>query len=247
MQVSVRKAALVALSTLLELFPAEPSLCTAWVASALPLVRDVEASIQVGHASAAADTGTGHAFSRSQSTHSSALSFFRPDLLLVKVSRHLMRMSDMCIGCAWSEVACVPTQMRHHLSTRHNAELHSCLPNTHAKLQDSLSDWAAALLFDKAAEAGKAKAGSSRKGGAAAAAGTNNDMDWHSDAADADATPAAAGTVFHELRPLLAAVSHVGSAAGACLGKLCAAMVVKKKFKPGAVAHGLEALIAGGS
>lgn len=47
MQVSVRKAALVALSTLMELFPAEPSLCTAWVASALPLVRDVEASIQV--------------------------------------------------------------------------------------------------------------------------------------------------------------------------------------------------------
>lgn len=43
----MRKAALVALSTLLELFPAEPSLCHAWVASALPLVRDVEASIQV--------------------------------------------------------------------------------------------------------------------------------------------------------------------------------------------------------
>lgn len=48
LQVSVRKAALVALSTLLELFPAERSLCTAWVTSALPLVRDVEASIQVG-------------------------------------------------------------------------------------------------------------------------------------------------------------------------------------------------------
>jgi hypothetical protein len=46
-QVSVRKAALVALSTLLELFPGEPSLCQAWVASGLPLVRDVEASIQV--------------------------------------------------------------------------------------------------------------------------------------------------------------------------------------------------------
>lgn len=45
----MRKAALVALSTLLELFPAEPSLCTAWVASALPLVRDVEVSIQVGN------------------------------------------------------------------------------------------------------------------------------------------------------------------------------------------------------
>jgi hypothetical protein len=72
-------------------------------------------------------------------------------------------------------------------------------------------------------------------------------MDWASDAAEADAAaaPAAAGTVFHELRPLLAAVSHVGSAAGACLGKLCATMVVKKKFKPGAVAQGLEALIAG--
>ncbi|WIA29655.1 hypothetical protein OEZ86_012141 [Tetradesmus obliquus] len=44
--VSVRKAALVALSTLLELFPCEPSLSQAWVASGLPLVRDVEASIQ---------------------------------------------------------------------------------------------------------------------------------------------------------------------------------------------------------
>lgn len=112
-----------------------------------------------------------------------------------------------------------------------------------------MSDWAAALLFDKAAEAGKAKAASGRKGGAAAG-GTGDDMDWNSDAADADAdaaaAPAAAGAVFHELRPLLAAVSHVGSAAGACLGKLCAAMVAKKKLKPGAVAHGLEALIAGG-
>jgi hypothetical protein len=54
MQVSVRKAALVALSTLMELFPAEPSLCTAWIASALPLVRDVEASIQVRPSSAGA-------------------------------------------------------------------------------------------------------------------------------------------------------------------------------------------------
>jgi hypothetical protein len=73
-------------------------------------------------------------------------------------------------------------------------------------------------------------------------------MDWHSDAADAEAAaaPAAAGAVFHELRPLLGAVSNVGSAAGACLGKLCAAMVVKKKIKPGAVAQGLESLIAGG-
>lgn len=43
----MRKAALVALSTLLELFPAEPSLCQAWVASVLPLVRDVEVAVQV--------------------------------------------------------------------------------------------------------------------------------------------------------------------------------------------------------
>ncbi|KAF8073170.1 Ncapd3 [Scenedesmus sp. PABB004] len=44
--VSVRKAALVALSTLVELFPGEPSLAAAWVSSALPLVRDVEATVQ---------------------------------------------------------------------------------------------------------------------------------------------------------------------------------------------------------
>jgi hypothetical protein len=56
-QVSVRKAALVALSTLLELFPAEPQLCQAWVASALPLVRDVEASIQVKGALGVPRTG----------------------------------------------------------------------------------------------------------------------------------------------------------------------------------------------
>jgi hypothetical protein len=46
-QVSVRKAALVALCTLLELFPTEPSLARAWVSSGLPLVRDVEATVQV--------------------------------------------------------------------------------------------------------------------------------------------------------------------------------------------------------
>lgn len=46
-QVSVRKASLVALSRLLELMPCEAPLCHAWVAAALPLVRDVEAGIQV--------------------------------------------------------------------------------------------------------------------------------------------------------------------------------------------------------
>ncbi len=45
-QVSVRKAALVALSRLLEFFPLEAALCAAWVRSALPLVRDAESSVQ---------------------------------------------------------------------------------------------------------------------------------------------------------------------------------------------------------
>lgn len=45
-QVSVRKAGLVALCRLLELFPQEPLLCNAWMRSAMPLVRDVESSIQ---------------------------------------------------------------------------------------------------------------------------------------------------------------------------------------------------------
>lgn len=121
-------------------------------------------------------------------------------------------------------------------------------------MQDCLSDWAAALLFDKAAEAAKFKAGG-RKGAASSqahAAGDADtmDLDWQDDTAagagsSADGTPAAA--VFHELRPLLGAVSNVGSAAGACLGKLCAAMMVKKKLKAGPVARGLEALIAGES
>lgn len=117
-------------------------------------------------------------------------------------------------------------------------------------LQDSLSDWAAALLFEKATEAAKVKLGS-KKGAAASqaasAAAAADDMDWQDDtsAAAAAGDGSAAAAVFHELRPLLAAMSHVGSAAGACLGKLCAAMAVKKKLKAGAVAKGLEALIAG--
>jgi hypothetical protein len=117
-------------------------------------------------------------------------------------------------------------------------------------LQDSLSDWAVALLFDKAVEAAKAKP-SGRKGTAtsqAAAAGAA-DMDWQDDASAAgpsgSAASGAAASVLLELRPLLAAVSNVGSAAGACLGKLCAAMGAKKKLKAAAVSKGLEALIAG--
>ncbi|KAF6260358.1 non-SMC mitotic condensation complex subunit 1-domain-containing protein [Scenedesmus sp. NREL 46B-D3] len=170
--VSVRKAALVALSTLLELFPAEPSLCHAWVASSLPLVRDVEASIQ-----------------------------------------------------------------------------------------DSLADWAAALLFDKAAAAGAAATAANKKAGkkkasaaaaAAGAAGEADDMDWQgSEAAEAEEgaavteARAVAAAAFAELRQLLAAVAAVGRAAGACLGKLSAAMAGKKKLKAAAVARGLEAVIAG--
>jgi hypothetical protein len=115
--------------------------------------------------------------------------------------------------------------------------------------QDSLSDWATALLFDKATEAAKAAKPGGRKGAGQAAA--EDAMDWEQEGADAAAAGArqqdGSSTVFHELRPLLAAVSHVGSAAGACLGKLCAAMGAKKKLKAGAVARGLEALIAGES
>lgn len=114
--------------------------------------------------------------------------------------------------------------------------------------QDSLSDWAAALLLDKAAEAAK-QAKQGKRGNKAA---SEEDMDWQSSEAagtvaedrSGDGSPAAA--VYYELRPLLAAVASIGSAAGACLGKLCASMAAKKKLKAGAVARGLEALIAGG-
>lgn len=114
-------------------------------------------------------------------------------------------------------------------------------------MQDCLSDWAAALLFDKAAEAGKAKPGSKKAPAARTAA--EDEMDWQDDAGGAAAGSTGSGAsaaALHELRPLLAAVSGVGSAAGACLGKLCAGMSAKKKLKAGAVARGLEALLAGG-
>ncbi len=45
-QVSVRKAALGVCSGLLRALPHEASLAALWVAAALPLVRDVEASLQ---------------------------------------------------------------------------------------------------------------------------------------------------------------------------------------------------------
>jgi hypothetical protein len=45
-QVSVRKAALGVCSGLLRALPQEASLASLWVAAALPLVRDVEASLQ---------------------------------------------------------------------------------------------------------------------------------------------------------------------------------------------------------
>ena len=46
MQVSVRKAALGVSSGLLRALPQKASLAQLWVAAALPLVRDVEASLQ---------------------------------------------------------------------------------------------------------------------------------------------------------------------------------------------------------
>lgn len=129
---------------------------------------------------------------------------------------------------------------------------------TRAHMQDSLSDWAAALLFDKAAEAARAvskpKSGGGKKGGnasQAAAAAAEDEMDWQQEQdggevdGDSSSDSSTATAAMHELRPLLAAVCNVGSAAGACLGKLCAAMAVKRKLKAVAVARGLEALIAG--
>lgn len=153
-QVSVRKAALVALGRLLELLPLEPPLCAAWVRSALPLVRDPESTIQ-----------------------------------------------------------------------------------------EALLEWAQALLLDRAAAAGAAAAAAPRGRGAAgggdepmadAEAGGNGE-------GDAAAPAAAAG----ELRPLLAAVAGVGRAAGACLGKVCAALSAKRKLASKKVAKGLEAFVAG--
>eukprot|EP00878_Enallax_costatus_P035378 GHUV01039420.1.p2 GENE.GHUV01039420.1~~GHUV01039420.1.p2 ORF type:complete len:121 (-),score=58.06 GHUV01039420.1:680-1042(-) len=112
-------------------------------------------------------------------------------------------------------------------------------------LQDSLADWAAALLFDKAAAVG---ATGSRKGPkkatTAALASEGDEMDWQAASAAEDAS-SAAGAAFAELRQLLAAVASVGRAAGACLGKLCVGMAAKKKLKAGPVARGLEAVIAG--
>lgn len=45
-QVSVRRAALSALSSLLSLFPSDAAVCGAWVRSVLPLVRDAESGVQ---------------------------------------------------------------------------------------------------------------------------------------------------------------------------------------------------------
>jgi hypothetical protein len=123
-------------------------------------------------------------------------------------------------------------------------------------LQDSLADWAAALLFDKAAAAGAAATAAHKKAGkkaaAAAAAEEADDMDWQGpeategeEGAAATEAGAVAAAAFAELRQLLAAVAAVGRAAGACLGKLSAAMAAKKKLKAAAVACGLEAVIAG--
>ena len=46
MQVSVRKAALGVMAALLKALPDQAALAQLWVTSALPMVRDVEASVQ---------------------------------------------------------------------------------------------------------------------------------------------------------------------------------------------------------
>lgn len=121
-------------------------------------------------------------------------------------------------------------------------------------LQDSLADWAAALLFDKASAASAATQKKPSRKAAAAAAADTEDMEWQGEGTEAQHAEAAAGNLdpaaaaddatFAELRQLLSAVASVGRAAAACLGKLCASMAAKKKLKAVAVARGLEAVIA---
>jgi hypothetical protein len=166
-QVSVRKAALVALSRLSELLPLEPALCAAWVRSALPLVRDPESGI-------------------------------------------------------------------------HEAVL----------------EWAQFLLLDRAAAVAGAPArgprGARARGGAGGdpmaadgepctpAAGSQGEGEEEE---EEDTPPAAVAAA--ELRPLLAAVSSAGRAAGACMGKVCAALAAKKKLSGKKIAKGVEAFVEG--
>ncbi|GBF90548.1 hypothetical protein Rsub_03119 [Raphidocelis subcapitata] len=162
--VSVRKAALVALSRLVELLPLEPSLCAAWVRSALPLARDPETTIQ-----------------------------------------------------------------------------------------DGVLEWAQYLILDRAtAVAGPTSAprGRGRRAASAAPMAVDGDEgeaaggeDGECEAEAEDAPPAAVAAA--ELRPVLAAVSAVGRAAGACLGRVCAALSVKRKLASRKVAAGIEAFVSG--
>lgn len=71
------------------------------------------------------------------------------------------------------------------------------------------------------------------------------EVDEEEEAAAAAAAGAPAAVAVAELRPLLAAVAGVGRAAGACLGRVCAALGVKKKLAGKKVAKGLEAFVAG--
>ena len=121
-------------------------------------------------------------------------------------------------------------------------------------VQDGVLEWAQALIFDRAAAAAKGLAASggaaARRrsaamdvdGGASDDDGDDNDNeDGDEEDEEEEATPAS--VAIAELRPLLAAVATVGRAAGACLGKVCAALSAKKKLAGKKIARGLEAFV----
>ncbi len=123
-----------------------------------------------------------------------------------------------------------------------------CTHAAHTAWQDSLADWAVALLFDKACTAGSKPRG--RAGKRAATSTTQEGMDWEGAGAGAagdEGTATAAAAAAAQLRVLLAAVADVGRAAGACLAKLCAALAAKKRLRGANICRGLEAIVSGAS
>ncbi len=127
-------------------------------------------------------------------------------------------------------------------------------------IQESVIEWTQFLILDRAAAAAgpagrtaakKAGRRAAEAGAAAAMAVDSEEGDGEEGAGDdaeeeeeeEEVTPAAVATA--ELRPVLAAVSDIGRAAGACLGKVCATLGAKKKLQGKRIAHGVEAFVSG--
>ena len=134
------------------------------------------------------------------------------------------------------------------------AWVRSVLPlvrDVESTIQDSMLDWASALLLDRSAEArllgAPAKVPKARAAAAAAAAagtGAGEGMGDGAGGVQGEQQPQSAGAeAVAELKPLLAAIANVGRSAAACLAKLCGLVAGKKKLKAKHVAQGLEAVI----